>query len=99
MLGMTAERVQALHELLLETEAAHGAYEATTLNGVYDEAWPRWYAEYAVEHGIGSLVGADLPAQRLTAFFERSWADYQRIDPKPTDSWDMYTARRIAAEL
>jgi hypothetical protein len=96
---MAADRRGALLALLAQTEAAHGAYEATTLAGVYDEAWPRWYAEYAVEHGIGGLVGIDLTADRLSAFFERIWADYQRTDPKPTDTWAVYTANRIIADL
>ena len=39
-----------------QAEMAHGRYEATELNGVYDQHWPRWYAAYAVEHGIGALV-------------------------------------------
>jgi hypothetical protein len=96
---MTPERVAALQGLLVRTEAAHGVYETTTLAGVYDEAWPRWYAEYAVEHGIGGLLGADLTADGLAAFLERTWAEYQRSDPKPTDPWALYTARRIDAEL
>ena len=54
---MTTDRIAALEALLAETEAAHGAYETTELNGVYDQEWPRWYAAYAVEHGIGEIRG------------------------------------------
>lgn len=32
--------------LLNETAAAHGEYEKTELNGVFDEQWPEWYATY-----------------------------------------------------
>ncbi|HVL62277.1 MAG TPA: hypothetical protein VM430_12845 [Microbacterium sp.] len=32
--------------LLTEAAAAHGAYEAEELGGVYDEEWPAWYAAH-----------------------------------------------------
>ena len=65
---MTTDRIAALEALLAETEAAHGAYETTELNGVYDQEWPRWYAAYAVEHGIGEiLVGHAVSSDDLAA--------------------------------
>ena len=44
---------EAIDALLVRAAAAHGEFEETELQGVYDQAWPRWYATYAVEHGIG----------------------------------------------
>jgi hypothetical protein len=44
---MSADRISAVEALLSETEAAHGAYEAADLGGVYDQDWPAWYAAYA----------------------------------------------------
>jgi hypothetical protein len=35
-----------LTEALARTAAAHGAYEAEVLNGVYDDDWPQWYAQH-----------------------------------------------------
>ncbi|MFE5408162.1 hypothetical protein [Microbacterium sp. NPDC056569] len=35
-----------LRELLIRTAEAHGGYERDVLGGVYDEAWPRWYAAF-----------------------------------------------------
>jgi hypothetical protein len=35
-----------LRDLLQETAAAHGEFEKTELNGVYDEDWPTWYAAF-----------------------------------------------------
>ena len=32
--------------LLTEAAAAHGAFEAEELDGVYDEEWPAWYAAH-----------------------------------------------------
>ena len=54
---MASDRIEAINALLVETQQAHGVYEAAELNGVYDQDWPRWYAAFAVEHGI-SAVGS-----------------------------------------
>jgi hypothetical protein len=32
--------------LLRQAAAAHGIHEQEELGGVYDEAWPEWYAEH-----------------------------------------------------
>jgi hypothetical protein len=96
---MTTDRIAALEALLAETEAAHGAYETTELNGVYDQEWPRWYAAYAVEHGIGELVGHAVSSDDLAEFLTMSWSELQQADPRPSDPWTTSLAHRIAAEL
>lgn len=96
---MAADRVEAITALLVQAEQAHGTYEATELKGVYDEDWPRWYAAYAVENGIGTLLGHDVASDQLTEFLASSHAEFEQAEPKPTESWAPYTARRIAAEL
>jgi hypothetical protein len=96
---MAADRVQAISALLVQAEEAHGAFEATELNGVYDTDWARWYAAYAVEHGIGALVGHDVTAARLGAFLASSYVDFERAEPTITEPWASHTARRIAEEL
>lgn len=35
-----------LLDLLKQAAAAHGVHEQEELGGVYDEAWPEWYAEH-----------------------------------------------------
>ena len=96
---MTTDQIGALEALLAETEAAHGVYETTELNGVYDQEWPRWYAKYAVVHGIGTLLGRAVTADELARFLTTSWNELRNADPRPNDPWAAYTARRIAAEL
>ena len=98
---MTAvdDRTEAVNALLLQTEQAHGTYETTELNGVYDQDWPRWYAAYAVEHGIGALVGHPVTTDQVAQFLASTYAEFQQIEPKPSESWAAYLARRIAAEL
>jgi hypothetical protein len=96
---MAADRVEAIAKLLVETGQAHGRYEESELKGVYDQQWPHWYAAYAVEHGMGELIGHPITADELASFFATSNAEFEQLDPKPTDPWPAYTARRIAAEL
>jgi hypothetical protein len=94
---MTTDQTDAIAALLTKTEGAHGEYEATELKGVYDQDWPRWYAEYAVARDIGTLLGRAITADELTQLLETSWEEFQKADPRPTDSWTAFTARLIAA--
>ena len=96
---MTADRIEAISALLVEAERAHGAFEAAQLNGVYDQEWPRWYAAYAVEHGIGALVGHAVATDELAQFLASSNAEFEQTEPKPEEPWSAYTARRISVEL
>ena len=96
---MAGDRTEAIRALLVETEQAHGKFEETELKGVYDQAWPKWYAAYAVEHGLGALVGHDVTADRLAQFLASGYAEFEKVEPKTGESWATYAARRIAAEL
>lgn len=96
---MEADRSTAVATLLRQAEGAHATYEAEELDGVYDEAWPRWYATYAVEHGLGRILGHDVGIDELTAFLAESYADFSSAEPKPPEPWADYTAGRITAEL
>ncbi|WP_147456417.1 hypothetical protein [Promicromonospora sukumoe] len=53
---------EILLDLLKRAAAAHGVHEEQELGGVYDEAWPEWYAEHMTralaERGY-RIVGAD----------------------------------------
>jgi hypothetical protein len=96
---MAADRIEALRALLARTGEAHDVYEKAELNGVYDQGWPNWYAAYAVEHGIGALVGHPITADGLAAFLVSSNADLEGIEAGSREPWAAYTARRIATEL
>ena len=96
---MTADRIAAVNALVVQAQAAHHDFEANELNGVYDEEWPRWYAEYAVANGLGALVGHDIATDRLARFLADSWAEFDGTEPKPMEPWPAYIARRITAEL
>ena len=94
---MAADRIEAVNALLVETMEAHGTFEETELNGLYDQEWPRWYAGYAVEHGIGVLIGHAVTIEQLGQFLVDSNVEFEQT--KPDEPWASYTARRIAAEL
>jgi hypothetical protein len=96
---MNIDRIGAIEALLTKAEAAHGVYETTELGGVYDEAWAGWYAAYAVEHGLGDLVGHPVTADQLERFLVSTFSEFKALDPKPTESWAAWTARRAAADL
>ncbi len=95
---MEANRSEAVSALLLETEGAHGLYETAELNGVYDEAWARWYAEYAVDHGLGDLLGRSVDADEVAAVLTKAYAEFQALEPKP-GTWATYIAGRLIEGL
>lgn len=94
---MAADTIEAIHALLVQAQKAHADYEATELKGVYDRDWPRWYAAYAVDHGIGAMLGRPVTSEELTEFLASSYAEFEQAEPKPAEPWAAYTARRIAA--
>jgi hypothetical protein len=96
---MAGDRTVAVDALLVQAAAAHGVFETTELDGVYDQGWPRWYATYAVEHGMGALVGHPVTIDRLAEFLATSNVEYEQTAPEPREPWATYTARRITAEL
>jgi hypothetical protein len=96
---MNLDRIEAINALLVQAEEAHGVFERTELNGVYDQGWASWYAAYAVEHGIGALVGHAVATDQLAQFLATSNAEYDQAEPKPAEPWAAYMTRRLTAEL
>ncbi len=93
------ERQQEIEGLLDRAKEAHGEYERTELDGVYDEDWPRWYAHYAVDNGLGDLLGRVVAADEVTSFFKDSYAEFSATVFEAEQSWTIYTARRLTDEL
>lgn len=93
---METDRAQAIEALLVEAERAHAVYEATELAGTYDESWPQWYAGYAVEHGIGEIIGRDVGADALAGMLVSSWDAFQAERPGAAVSWSAFAASRLA---
>jgi hypothetical protein len=89
--------VRAIAALLETTERAHGEYETTELNGVYDQDWARWYAAYAVEHGIGELTGREIGVDELANALTEGFAAFEATDPRPAEGWAAFIAERIGS--
>lgn len=96
---MGTDRTQAIVDLLIEAERAHAEYEAAELGGTYDESWPQWYAAYAVEHGIGDLIGQEVGADALAGMLVSSWNAFQAEEPDAAASWSAFAASRLAESL
>jgi hypothetical protein len=97
--NVAIERTAALSSLLAQAQAAHGVYETTELQGVYDQDWPRWYAAYIVEQGIGEVVGHPVTTDDLARLLTTANDEYQQSAAKASEPWADWTARRIGAEL
>jgi hypothetical protein len=96
---MDSERTDRLAALLLEAQQAHGKYEATELNGVFDEEWPQWYASYAVDHGLAQILGREVAEERVGRHLATAYAEYEQVDPKPDGTWATYIAERWPEQL
>jgi hypothetical protein len=96
---LAADRIDAVNALLIQAKEAHGRFETIELNGAYDQEWSRWYAAYVVEHGLGALVVHAITTDRLAQFLADTNSEFEAIEPKPSEPWAAYTARRITSEL
>jgi hypothetical protein len=96
---MAADRIAEIAALLAEAQEAHHVFETTELHGVFDAAWPRWYAAYAIDHGIGPLLGRAITIEALARFLGDSNVELAQLDPAPGESWAAFTARRLTEEL
>lgn len=94
------DRVEAVTDLLTQAELHHGAYEAHDLGGVYDQDWARWYAEFAIEHGLNDIFGHRVPLDQVAPFLARTYGEFEQLDPKPdTGEWAGYIARRMVEDF
>lgn len=96
---MDQERTARLTTLLNEAQQAHGKFEATELNGVFDEEWPRWYASYAIGHGLAEILGREVTVERVGDHLATAYAEYEGVDPKPDASWAEYIAQHWPDEV
>ena len=96
---MEADRAPAVATMLRQAELEHAEHEAKDLGGVYDQDWPRWYAAYAVEHGIADILGREVTIDDLATFLAESYAEFASADPRPAEPWAEVTARRITTDL
>lgn len=87
------ERSAAAVEHLSAAGAAHSVYEKNDLNGVYDQQWAEWYAQYLVDHGWNELFQEDWMVQDLTSALRE--ADVAHRQNEPNARWSEYYAPRL----
>lgn len=89
--------IEQIEDLLLRTENAHGQYEETELNGVYDQNWSQWYAAYLVQHGLSAIVQQEITAEQLSVFLAKSFEAFKKNNLGL--GWEEYTARKLIEVL
>lgn len=93
----TQTLIEQMVGLLSRTENAHGQYEETVLNGVYDQSWPQWYAAYAMAHGMGALLPKEITVEQLQRFLAESFEQFKQDNLGM--GWEEYTARQLIESL
>lgn len=92
------ERRAQLAELLTEAAQAHDKYEQSALGGQYDSEWPRWYADYLVEHGLPDLLGrGDLSNEQLVEMLTKADANHRTRASE--ERWPDYYAGYLLENL
>ena len=101
--AMDDGRARAIEALLVETEAAHAVFERDELGGVVngrrEGPWTAWYANYAVDHGLGEALGREVAASEVAAFMTTAWDEVTASGSKPDAPWSTWMARRLASDL
>lgn len=86
-----------IEALLLQSEQAHGQYERSVLNGVYDQNWATWYAQYAIDRNIEKCLNRQLSIEQLSQFLSRSYDQYKA--ERSQQSWATYIAEKLVKEF
>jgi hypothetical protein len=92
---MVQSRSALIEQLLTRTSSAHGEYETSVLNGVYDDEWYIWYAQWAVEHGLNDLVANPMDAKQWAEILHEVNEQHKLTDHR--QSWAEFTAQQLAA--
>ncbi len=85
-----------VESLLIQAEQAHGHYEQTVLNGVYDQDWAIWYANYAIDQGMEKVLNRSFLGERLSQFLSQSYEQYKA--EKSQKTWAAYTSQKLVEE-
>ena len=85
-----------VESLLIQAEQAHGQYERTILNGIYDQDWAIWYANYAIDQGVEKVLSRPLSRKRLSQYLSQSYDQYKAEQSQKT--WAAYTAQKLVEE-
>jgi hypothetical protein len=85
-----------VESLLIQAEQAHGQYEQTVLNGVYDQDWSIWYANYVIDQGMKKVLEMSFSGEQLSQFLSQNYEQYKAEQSQKT--WAAYTAQKLVEE-
>jgi hypothetical protein len=88
--------IHQVESLLIRAEQAHGQSEQTILNGIYDQDWAIWYANYVIDQGIDKVLNRSFSGERLSQLLSRSYEQYKAEQSQKT--WAAYTAQKLVEE-
>ncbi len=88
--------IHRVEYLLIQAEQAHGQYERTILNGVYDQNWAIWYANYTIDQGMEKVLNRSFSGEQLSQFLSQSYEQYKAEQSQKT--WAAYTAQKLVEE-
>ena len=94
---MANEATSRVAGLLDETASAHHTFEQEELGGERDEEWARWYAERALERGLGDVLGSTPSADDLAQVLSDATADHE--SEGSDQPWSRYAATRVVERL
>ncbi len=88
------ERRDELVRRLEAAGSAHGEYETKSLNGVYDQQWADWYAQYLIENGWNDQFSQKWTAPQLAEALRQADTNHRTDPSKP--AWSKFYAARFA---
>ena len=86
-----AHRAEQLSTLFAATAEAHHRYEEET--GQPDPDWPRWYASYLLDNGLGGQLGKELSVDEVRRLLAQADESHRANDPGT--QWQDYYARYL----
>lgn len=92
---MSTEQTK-IAELLSQAGSAHHIYEQSELNGVYDEAWATWYADYVIQQGINEHLGNSMTVEQLAQTLAEATEAHTQSDQSL--DWAAFTAAKLNAQ-
>jgi hypothetical protein len=85
--------LKQITRLLERAHEQHAEYEASALNGQYDEQWPDWYAAWLIGQGINDFLNIDLQTPELTTLLIDITEQHKQSGDE--SSWYAYTAAQL----
>lgn len=90
MIDLLQEKLAALLE---QAAAAHHKYETEELDGVRDEQWPAWYADFLLNNGLDALMGSQADADDIAASLDE--ITEQQKTERNQHPWHIYSAAKM----